>query len=215
MLRGSGPRLLGRKVLAQLFYRRLVVYEARLDAPRTPVRSDLSLRFGVLGANGVQDYGNCVPEAEPEQFRQRLSVGDRCYAARVRDEVVAVRWAAFRDVQVTRQGLMLSVGEAGAYLYGAYTAPSWRRRGIGAALTAHLLDHLESEGYRRVLSAWIPENAEARSLNPSRGQPLAVVGVVRLGRWQRPMRPRPAAARDRFYRSATSAIQGRPGAAGS
>ena len=34
----SGPRLLARKVLAELFYRRLVVYEARLDAPRTPVR---------------------------------------------------------------------------------------------------------------------------------------------------------------------------------
>ena len=149
----------------------------------------------MLGDDRVQDYVQRVPGTDPEQFRQRLSIGDRCYAAWLQDEVVAVRWAAFRDVQVTRQGLMLSVGEAGAYLYGAYTAPSWRRRGIGAALTAHLLDHLESEGRQRALSAWIPENAEARSLNPSRGQPLAVVGVVRVGRWQRQLRPRPAAAR--------------------
>lgn len=205
MLRESGPRLLARKVLAELFYRRLVVYEARLDAPRTPAGSDLPLRLEVLGADRVQDYVQCVPGTDPEQFRQRLSSGDRCYVAWLQDEVVAVRWAAFRDVQVTRQGLMLSVGEAGAYLYGAYTVPSWRRRGIGAALTAHLLDHLESEGRQRALSAWIPENAEARSLNPSRGQPLAVVGVVRVGRWQRQLRPRPAAAAGRFYSLPTSA----------
>lgn len=215
MLRESGPRLLARKVLAELFYRRLVVYEARLDAPRTPVRSDLPLRLEVLGADRVQDYVDCVPGTDPEQFRQRLSSGDRCYAAWLQDEVVAVRWAAFRDVEVTRSGLMLSLAEGDSYLYGAYTAPQQRRRGIGAALTAHLLDHLESEGHQRALSAWIPENAEARSLNPSRGQPVAVVSVVRVGPWRRGLRPRPASARGRFYRSATPATRGPVAGAGS
>ena len=202
IVRQSGPRRLARKVGAELFYRRLVVYEAQLEAPRPAVRSELPLRFEVLQPDGAHAYLDCVPGLDAEQFHRRLRAGDRCYAARVRDEIVAVRWAAFRDVQVTRQGLMLSVGEGGAYLYGAHTTPSWRRRGVGAALTAHLLDHLEAEGHRRALSGWIPENRDGRSLNPSRGRRLALVAVVRLGPWGRELRPRPAEARGRFYRSA-------------
>lgn len=210
IVRQSGPRLLARKVLAELFYGRMVVYEACLHTPRAPIRSDLPLRFDVLGDLRVQDYVDCVPGTDREQFRQRLGIGDRCYAASLQGEVVAVRWAAFRDVRVTRLGLMLSLDEGDSYLYGAYTAPQWRRRGIGAALTAHLLDRLESEGYRRALSAWIPENAEARSLNPSRGEPVAVVSVVRMGPWRGGLPPRPASARGRFYRLGTSATGSPP-----
>jgi len=201
ILRQSGPGLLARKVVAELFYRRLVVYEAKLDAPRPTVRSDLPLEFDVLGAERMNDYLDCVP-GDGDRFRRRLRLGDRCYAACVGDEVVAVRWAGFRDVPVTRSGLMLAVGERDAYLNGAYTKQSFRRRRVGAALTAHLLDDLESEGRRRALSGWIPENRDGRSLNPSRGRPLAVVAVVRIGAWRRERRPRPAAARGRFYRSA-------------
>jgi ribosomal protein S18 acetylase RimI-like enzyme len=91
----------------------------------------------------------------------------------------------------------LPIAERDAYLYGAYTAPQWRRHGIAAALTADILDRLEAEGYRRALSAWIPENSAARSLHPSRGRPVAVLGVVRIGPWWRQLRPRPPAAHDR------------------
>jgi GNAT superfamily N-acetyltransferase len=101
-------------------------------------------------------------------------------------------------VQLTRVGVVLPIGAHDAYLYGAYTAPQWRRHGIAAALTADILDRLESEGRRRALSAWIPENAAARSLEPSRGQPVAALGVVRVGPWRHQLRPWPPAARARF-----------------
>lgn len=199
VLRDSGPRLLARKALAALLLQRLVVFEARLDAPRRPIRPGLVLHLGVLGACEQADQV-CVPGADPAQVCRRLDAGDRCHVARVDGEIVAVRWVAFRDVQVTHAGLMLVLAGTDAYLYGAYTAPSWRRQGIAQALTADILDRLESEGYRRALSAWLPENGDARSLHPSRGRPLAVLGVVRVGPWQRQLEPRPPAARSRFRR---------------
>jgi ribosomal protein S18 acetylase RimI-like enzyme len=194
VLREAGPGLLARKVLAELFYQRLIVYEARLDAPRRPIRSELPVRFEVLGTDRVADYLACLPGANPEQIERRMSTGDRCHAARLYGEVVAVRWVAFRDVQLTRLGVVLPVAEGDAYLYGAYTAPRWRRHGIAAALTADILNRLQADGYRRALSARIPENTAARSLNPSRGRPVAVLGVVGVGPWRRQLRPRPLMA---------------------
>jgi hypothetical protein len=84
--------------LAELFYRRLVVYEARLDVPRREIRSELPLRFEVLGGDQVADYLACLPGADPTQIERRMRDGDRCHAARLHGEVVAVRWIAFRDV---------------------------------------------------------------------------------------------------------------------
>jgi GNAT superfamily N-acetyltransferase len=214
--RESGPRVLAQKVFAELFYRRLIVYEASLDAPRRPVRSELPLRFGVVGPDQAADYLACVPTADAEEFAHRMSSGHRCYAARLDGEVVAVRWACFHDIQLTVFGLVLHIAEDDAYLYGAYTKPKWRRNGIAAALTASILDRLQAEGYRHALSAWVPENSAARSLNPSRGQPVAVVRVLRAGPWWRELRPRPPAARGRFsYRhlggsATTSAVDARP-----
>jgi GNAT superfamily N-acetyltransferase len=201
VVRESGARLFARKAFAELCHRRLIVYAARLDARRKSIHLDLPVAVEVLGSHGVSDYLTCVPDAERGEIEQRMYMGDRCYTARVFGEIVAVRWAAFRDVQVTSLGLTLCVTGGDVYLYGAYTRPQWRRRGIAAALTAEMLDRLEGEGYRRALSAWIPENLPARSLHPSRGQPVATVGVLRIGPWRRQLRPRPAAARSRFYTS--------------
>jgi len=199
VLRESGLRLLARKIFAEAFYRRLIVYEARLEAPRRVVDLQIPVQFGLLGNDEVADYLACVPGADAEEIERHIYVGDRCYTARVCGEIVAVRWAAFHDVQVTSLGLTLRLGDEDVYLYGAYTRPQWRRHGIAAALTADILGRLEAEGYRRALSAWIPENVPARSLHPSRGDPMAIVGVVRIGPWTRQLRPRPVAARSRFY----------------
>jgi ribosomal protein S18 acetylase RimI-like enzyme len=199
VLRESGPRLLARKIFAEVFYRRLIVYEARLDGPRRVVRLQVPVQFELLGNQEVADYLACVPDANADEIERHMRVGDRCYTARVFGEIVAVRWAAFRDVRVTSLGLTLRVGDEDVYLYGAYTRPQWRRNGIGAALTADILDRLEAEGYHRALSAWMPENVPARSLHFSRGEPVAIVGVVRIGPWKRQLRPRPIAAGGRFY----------------
>jgi GNAT superfamily N-acetyltransferase len=201
VLRESGARVLARKVFAELFYRRLIVYEARLDRDRPGIHLDFPVEFEVLGSHEVPDYLTCIPDADRGEIERRLYLGDRCYTARIFGEIVAVRWAAFRDVQVTSLGLTLHVDSSDVYLYGAETRPQWRRRGIATALTAQLLSRLEAEGYRRVLSAWIPENFAARSPHSSRGQAIVTVGVVRIGPWQRQLRPRPATAESRFSTS--------------
>jgi GNAT superfamily N-acetyltransferase len=201
VLRESGPRLLARKIFAELFYRRLIVYEGRLDAPRQAIDLQVPVQFDLLGEDEVADYLACVPGADAGQIKRHMRVGDRCYTARINGEIVAVRWAAFHDVQVTSLGLTLRIGDEDVYLYGAFTRPTWRRHGIAAALTADMLGRLEAEGYRRALSAWIPENAPGRSLHPSRGEPLATVRVLQIGPWRRQLRSRPAAARGRFYRT--------------
>jgi GNAT superfamily N-acetyltransferase len=190
VLRESGPGVLAQKIVAELFYRRLVVYEARLDAPRRQVRAAVPLRFEILGTDRVADYLACLPGADPAEIEGRMKTGDRCNAALLDGEVVAVRWVAFRNVELAKVGARLPLAQNDAYLYGAYTAPRWRRHGIAAALTTHILDRLESEGCRRALSAWIPENSAARSLHPSRGRPVAVIRVVGFGPWRRQLRPR-------------------------
>jgi ribosomal protein S18 acetylase RimI-like enzyme len=202
VLRESGPRLLARKILAELFFRRLIVFEARLDELRSPIRLELPLRFAVLEEDQVADYLAALPDADRAQIERRMSIGDRCHVARLNGELVAVRWVAFRDVEITSLGLVLPIAEGEAYLYGAYTLPQWRRHGFAAALTADISDRLEAEGYHRVLSAWIPENSAARSLRPSRGRPVAVLGVVRIGPWRYQLKPHPPAARGRFSMTA-------------
>ena len=194
----SGPRLLARKIVAELFYRRVVVFEARLDVPRPEIRSQLPLRFEVLGSDQIGDYLACLPGADPYEVDLRITIGDRCLAARLNGEVVAVQWVAFRDARLPNVGATLPISDGDAYLYGAYTSPRWRRMGINSALRTHVFDRLQAEGYRRVVSAWIPENKEAGVLKPSRGRPVTVLGAIGIGPWRRPMRPRPPTSRDRF-----------------
>ena len=66
VLRESGPRLLARKIFAEVFYRRLIVYEARLDVARRVVRLQVPVQFELLGNHEVADYLACVPDANAD-----------------------------------------------------------------------------------------------------------------------------------------------------
>jgi GNAT superfamily N-acetyltransferase len=202
VLHESGPRVLAEKVFAELFYRRLVVYQAELRAPRPSIQSRLPLRFDVLGTDQVADYLACRPGADARLIERRMSADERCYVARLEGEVVAVSWVRFGDVKLSLS-LVLPLAEWDAYRYDTYTRPQWRRNGVANALLLDVMDRLEAEGYRRLFSAWFPENTEAASLNPRRGRRLAVLRVLRLGRhWWYELRPHPASARGRFHRLA-------------
>jgi GNAT superfamily N-acetyltransferase len=172
------------RALAAIGVRCVVLYERRLDLPRPRKRSDLPVQFGRLSEDEVGAYINFRPDASADQARERFRAGDACCVARSDGEIVAARWFSTRRADIPFLQHSFQLDEGAGYLYNAYTAPSWRGRGVAGALTAFMLDELEREGAVRALSAARPQNVAGTAFNRSLGRPVALLATVRIRRWR-------------------------------
>src|SRR5262245_61352405 len=92
ILREEGWVRLVFMVLADLGYRRLLLYERRLDAPIAPVPSRVALVFGGLQAAALEEHLRMRPRVTRRLLDERFARGDRCFVARSGGRIVAVSW---------------------------------------------------------------------------------------------------------------------------
>ena len=70
--------------------------------------------------------------------------------------------------------------------YDAFTDPVFRRSGVASAIRAQAFAFLREEGYRRSVTAVLPEDRAAVSTARNAGyRPTARSGYVRIGPWLR------------------------------
>lgn len=121
----------------------------------------------VSSAATEQDVAGCVTlaglvadgtsEAWAALFRRDIDRSDRCLAvARVGDELIAYGRTAWFEPDA---GAPANAAPAGYYLIGLVVAPSWRRRGVGAAIIQARLAWVA----KRACEAWYFANVANRA----------------------------------------------------
>ena len=195
----SGWRGLWFGALALTAYRRVTLIERCLDRPVEPAHPAIPVDTGALAPSDEGAYNALRPQSPPGLFRQRLELEEVCIGAWHDGRLLAAGWLVMDRAPVPYLGLELPLGRKDAWSYDGFTHPELRRRGIGTARLAGLLQEASALGARRVLAAVLPENHDAFGPTTRTGwRTIATVRAVRVRPWSwtiippRPTRNGPA-----------------------
>lgn len=112
-----------------------------------PITEGITVREGTV--HDLPALSRLAAPSDLKQFAQRFEAGRLCGVALEGDEVVAHVWAGFETrLDMDRVNFQLLPGEV--HLFHAYTAPSYRRRGIMTSMIS-LIALLRARGARRVV----------------------------------------------------------------
>jgi GNAT superfamily N-acetyltransferase len=178
----QGPKALWFKVLGETVYRRLTLYEFRLDwaLPSPPPGSAFDL--DLLRPEELDDYLELLPATAPEDVRARLRQGHRCLVARAGGRIAHVRWSSTDSVRVDVLGCVFRLAPGNELGYGTFTHPDFRRHGLGRAVRVEMLRRLREEGVTRSLAIVEPENIPAVTFNDRFGsRRIGVIGRLGAG----------------------------------
>lgn len=191
VLRRQGLKSFWFKILGELGYRRMLLFERSLAQPVSEVVAGLPVSVDLLRESEVDDYLALRPDTPRTSITKRLRLGHQCYVARHEQRIVAACWTATRPVWSEYLECEINLCAGDAYLFDRFTQPSLRGLGIGNAVRMHQLRDLQQAGYRRTISAIVPENKPAlRDIAKGGAKPFALVGRFKFGRWHRTFRRR-------------------------
>jgi RimJ/RimL family protein N-acetyltransferase len=192
--RNEGGRSLVFRLLAETFYRRLLVFELELAGRPPAAKPPADLSFGWLEENRVIEYERLRP-GRGGQALARLREGHSCFGTWFAGELVGARWLATGSPFVEYLDLSLPLAEGDVYHYDSFTSPKQRRRGLSTISQAKLAEVVERDGRRRIIRAVLPENrAAVRDAEKAGFRRQGSVGFVRLGPWRREFRHGPTRA---------------------
>jgi SAM-dependent methyltransferase len=186
ILRQQGLWVLWIKLLGELGYRRMLLVERSMDERLWFPPSRISVTVGLLREGEVDEYAAFYPGADPVEIRRRLHAGHRCFTVRHRGRLAHAAWVATGRlwIEYLRRHWYLAADEA--YVYQAFTAPSYRNLRLSAARAAEDTRVLREEGYRRAFAMVWPEDVAAVRHTVNGGfRPVGVIGYVKLGPWRR------------------------------
>ena len=174
------------KILGETVYRRLVLMERPLNEPVPEVTPRLPVAIGPLREFELDDYIEFRPEADPPEVRRRLEAGDLCFVARHEGRIVNAGWATTCRAWIEYLACEMRLAPGEVYHYESFTTPSFRGLNISPARYTQMLRYLRDAGYRRSVSAVVPENKAGISHLKKVGyRPFGVMGYVKLGPWRR------------------------------
>lgn len=78
------------------------------------------------------DLGSCatLTGLSLKECRRRIASGDQCYVIMHETRAVNVSWVHFGSCYIRGMGLLMTLDDADCYLYGAYTHPDHRGKGL-------------------------------------------------------------------------------------
>ncbi|MGC4121842.1 MAG: hypothetical protein QM765_46140 [Myxococcales bacterium] len=85
----------------------------------------------------------------PGSFHRRARLGDRCFAAFAGGQIVNVRWAAVRPIEVPELDLFVCLPPGEVYFYAAMTLAAFQNRRAAATTRRVMESTLAAEGYER------------------------------------------------------------------
>lgn len=186
VLREQGPRALWFKVLGELFYRRLFVFELPLGSDPPLLRPRIPIAIAPLGDDDIVDYLTLHAGSDDADITGRLTAGHRCWVARSAGQVVASSWVARGQLWSAYLARHVPLAPDEACTYETFTATTVRGLGIGPALRGRLARHLRERGYRRLLATVGPENVPAIRLVEKLGyRRIGTIGYAGVGRRRR------------------------------
>src|SRR5271154_723922 len=94
ILRSEGARVLWFRILGETVYRRMILFERRLDAPIVAASPAVPLEISQLQPGDVDEYVAFRPGAVAAEIRSRLERGHQCFVARRQGALANAIWAA-------------------------------------------------------------------------------------------------------------------------
>jgi hypothetical protein len=144
--------------LAVLGYRRQIIFEMSLDPPPPLLEPGISVKYGFLQPDDLDEFAAYHPYLGLEEARRRVSGGERCFVGRVGGQIVTNVWIV-RGVEAIRlDRLDYPLAPDEAYVHGAYTIRDVRGLRVAPAALASLGHLVADEGVKRMWGAVLPEN---------------------------------------------------------
>lgn len=185
ILRRQGPVSLYFKVIGELFYRRLFLYQdvlaRELELPDTGTNLDV----GLLTEDALDEHLALVPYADRQEIVRRLSNGDICSTGRIDGELVVVTWTAAHRAWVEYVGLHILMPKGTVYGYQTFVRGDHRRKGASTDLIRKRRAQLAGMGHTTEIVAAMPENVPAVKFQLAvKREPIGMLRVVWLGPWR-------------------------------
>jgi hypothetical protein len=128
VLREEGARSLGMRVVGEVFYRRMLILEGKVDNPPPRVEPPEGIEFEPLDRGQIDDYLRFRPDQPRSEIESRLGAHHVCFAARDRGELVQTCWFAPDDAWIDYLDWALPLAAEEAYVYDIYAPPEARGR---------------------------------------------------------------------------------------
>ena len=173
------------KLLSALGYRRLLLFERKVDESGLPPSLPPGVSFQVLTADQLSDYLLFRPEVSAVDIQRRFQWGHLCLVARTADQLLSATWVALDQARIDYVQWRLPLAPDEAYVYDAYTLKAWRGTGLSSAVSAFMSWQLQRRGATRSWRAVMPENAAAIAMQTKLGsRKVWLLKSLRLGPWQ-------------------------------
>lgn len=186
ILREEGARALWFRVLGEIVYRRMILFERRLEEPLAPAACEVPVAISQLRMDEVNEYTAFRPDLDPAEIRSRLERGHQCWIARCESALVHAIWVATGSAWIRYVECEIRLAADEAYIYESYTVPACRRLNINAARADVMMRHLRDHSFTRLLALVMPENPAGMQATISAGYRAAgFIGRVNIGPWQR------------------------------
>jgi ribosomal protein S18 acetylase RimI-like enzyme len=183
MARDQGVRGLWFATMAKLGYRRVLMREYVLAEGIAEVTPGVPVVIEQLQRDQVDEFNAFRAPADPQSAAQRLASGHRCFVARYEGTIVCSGWVATGHAWSEYLSATISIAPDDFYMYGVYTRPEFRGKGIAEALRAETCRFYRSQGFRRVVTYVVPENR--RALSRLGFHTIGIVGCIRIGSFRR------------------------------
>jgi hypothetical protein len=186
ILRAEGPRVLWFRLLGETVYRRMILFERRLDERIANSRSELPVTISLLQPHEADDYAAFYPSVTAATVRSRLERGHQCFAARLEGVVVQAIWAATGTAPIRYLDCEIRLAPDEAYVYESYTVPALRRLKLSTTRSEMMIRYFREQSFSRLLALVMPENPGGVHATLRAGyRPVGIVGRVKVGPWRR------------------------------
>ncbi len=182
--RDEGVRGVARRIVGR-FYGRIYLLDRSLADPIAPSTVRIPIVIEMMREEDLLEYADYRRGHNAEAARQFLADGHCAFVARCQGKLVGSLWAAVKPVLVGEIMSMLLIEPGEVYLFDGFTLPEFRGQGIAPALSAFMLRHYASLGFRRAIRAAVPSNAAALRAHAKSGFRIFILRrAFRLGPWR-------------------------------
>lgn len=155
--RSEGPQAVWFRVLGVLGYRRMLLLECPLTSPiEVPTRPP-NYEFALVDRSAIPALRTLRSDLSASELESRFANDDVCLVARFNGQIVSASWASKRKAWIPYVDCDLDICDDEVWLCDAWTNPEHRSAGLVHFLATDLLRRFHEQGYRRALSAILPE----------------------------------------------------------
>lgn len=174
------------RFLAEICYRRLLLFEQMLKEPFPKLTTRLPMVIDLLNESEVAEYlAFRTDEYSRNSVLDRFKADHWCFVARYRGKIISASWAAINCVKNSYLGCEIRLLGDEVYVYDSFTRQEYRGKVVSPAIRAEMMQYFYLNGYRKMIIGVVPENYKNLSAIGKLGfKPFAMMGYIKLGTWR-------------------------------